>query len=102
MQRFTMGLTPPSVLAQAVGTTRFTMDLGRSDQEPFLAAFNQGIDSHLQGCTDTKHEWRGHKLHVDMSPADLLVVLRRLGEMDTEAAWSLRSSILSCYDIEEV
>ena len=102
MKTYTMGLTPPSVLAEAVGVARFDMQLVGEDAEVFIAAFNQGIDSHLQGCTDTKHEWRGHKLCVDMSPADLLVILRRFGEMDTDAAWSLRSGILSCYGIEEV
>ena len=78
------------------------MELVGRDTAVMTAVVNQGIDSHLEGITESKFHSQGKRLICDVSAKDMLIVLRRLGEMDDENAMSLRSSILTTLDIEEI
>jgi hypothetical protein len=100
---FTYGTTPNAVITAALKGENFPMQLPRGeDADAIVAAVNQGIDSHLEAITDSRFYWAGGRLVCDVAPADMLVLLRRLGESDSDAAMSLRSSILTSLEIEEI
>ena len=63
------------------------------------AAWNQGIDSHLEALTERSHANNGS---VCVHPEELHTLLRRLYESESEDAWQLRSCILTTLGIEEV
>ena len=90
-------------------------------------AVNIGIDAHLTACfvpdrgdsyqagersitatEDAKHWKAGDKLVLantldcNVSAESLPVLLRRLGDSGSDAAWNLRSAILSTLGIEEI
>lgn len=78
-----------------------------SDRALIMAAVNQGIDSHLEGCYVTgrdTYEWKrdkiaGIELHCSISPESLPVLLRRLANTCDEAHL-LASDILSSLKIK--
>ena len=108
------------------GLTHYTMSLVGDDIQAVIDAVNIGIDAHLTACncpdrgdsyepsgrsitatSDTTHWKKGDKLQLArtlecrVSAESLPVLLRRLDDCDDEAAWSLRSAILSTLGIEE-
>lgn len=110
---YTYGTTPIEVITAALGNEPYPAELVGEDAKALVTAVNQGIDSRLEAvCHGSTFEWVDHKLasgqiiarklHCSITPADMLVILRRLGESDTEEAMSLRSGILTTLDIEEV
>jgi hypothetical protein len=105
---YTYGMTPPEVLTKAMaeelGDKPYTMELPATSEDcnVVMEAVNQGIDAHLEAITDSKFTWVGSRLHCQVAHKDMLVLLRRLGEMDSDDAMSLRSSILSTLEIEEI
>lgn len=117
MRTYTAG-TAPVELIRAALPERYPMMLAGEDREVMALVFGQGIDAHLEACTDTKLEWEkgnilGNRPKLDCGRGDMLVILRRLWEIfDSEegqytegmrdAAISLRSAILDTIDIEEV
>ena len=107
--------------------THYPMSLADDEEiQAVIDAVNVGIDAHLEVCncprledsyehgersitatSDTVH-WKtgdkivmAHTLDCSVSAESLPVLLRRLDETDDEAAWSLRSAILSTLGIEE-
>ena len=108
------------------GIEHYSMSLVGDDIEAVINAVNIGIDAHLTACncpergdsyqcgdrsitatTDTKYWKAGNKLQLahtlecKVSAESLSVLLRRLDDAGSEAAWSLRSDILSTLGIEE-
>ena len=103
------------------------MSLVGDDIEAVIKAVNVGIDAHLTACScsergdsyehgdrsitaksNTKH-WKtvdklrlAHTLECQVSAESLPVLLRRLYDDGSDAAWSLRSAILSTLEIEEI
>lgn len=81
----------------------YPMKLGKSDASVLIPILNQGIDAHLEACTiegKDKYEQKGHKLHCEVSPESMPVLLRRLTEAGTEEADSLARAILTGLEIE--
>lgn len=109
------------------GIEHYSMSLVESEAiAAVVEAVNIGIDAHLSACycpdrgdsyqhgdrsitatSDTRHWKAGDKLQLAqtlecrVSSESLPVLLRRLNELESEAAWELRSSILSTLEIEE-
>lgn len=117
MQTFSYGATPDSVVKTAAVEQcpdGFPMEL--KDQEDWTAlsaAWNVGIDAHLEGLARSSADHTTGQVWVH--PEELHVLVRRLGELDGEALWpdwdyecennpaeNLRQSILTCLDIEEI
>jgi len=63
-------------------------------------AWNQGIDAHLEALTE-RSSADSSSGAVNVHPDELHVLLRRLFESGDDAAWSLRSDILSTLGITE-
>ena len=116
MQRFTYGMTPADVIRAAAREQcpdGYPMTIrSQNDWAVIAAAWNQGIDSHLEAIT-ARSSANASTGEVNVHPDELHVFLRRLYEAgenepyDPEAsenppAMSLRSVILSTLDIEEV
>ena len=100
------------------------MGLTGKDRLVLIEVVNQGIDSHLEGFTDSKFNDKydpnlivfqvsGPRLFCDIGPGDMPVLLRRLWELYEaepndrdeilgETAFSLRTDILGTMEIEEV
>jgi hypothetical protein len=121
---FTAGLTPKEVIdrhARLHCTDGFfpMKIVDRAEWQALSAAWNQGIDSHLEAMTERSSADASTgevRVHVD----ELSVLCRRLQEYadevanradqrrfagtdsDAEAAENLRSSIIDCIGIEEV
>jgi hypothetical protein len=104
MKTYTYGMTPIDVIKTAIEeqTEEFTMELVGNEREMMTGIINQGIDSHLEAFTSSDFKDNGHRLFCKVSAPDMLVLLRRLTESDSEDAMSLRTSILDTYEIEEV
>lgn len=105
MKTYNFGETPKKVILEALGNKRYPCALIQPDAELMKEAVNRGIDSHLEAVTDSTFTWDGHRLHCDISPKDLLVILRRLSEAydkdgDIDACY-LRTDILQTLEIEE-
>ena len=107
--------------------THYTMSLVDDDEiQSVISAVNIGIDAHLTACycpdrgdlyqhgersitatSDSRYWKKGDKLQLAqtleccVSSDSLPVLLRRLNELDCDAAWDLRSAILSTLGIEE-
>ena len=108
------------------GIEHYSMSLVGDDIEAVINAVNIGIDAHLTACnfpergdsyqhgdrsitatSDTKY-WKvgdtlqlAQTLECRVSAESLPVLLRRLDDDGSEAAWSLRSDILSTLGIDE-
>jgi len=117
MQTFTYGTTPDEVVKAAaleLCPDGFPMQLKSQDDWTALStAWNQGIDSHLEGMARSVADAKSG--HVWVHPEELHTLCRRLNELDGSALWpdwdyewendpadDLRQSILTCLDIEEV
>lgn len=79
----------------------FPMTIRSKDEWRALAeAWNQGIDSHLEGMArSTADNTTGQVL---VHPAELCTLLRRLNNSDNEVSSDLRSGILQSLGIEEI
>ena len=109
------------------GIEHYPMSLVDDDEiQAVIDAVNIGIDAHLTACncpqrgdsyqhgdrsitatSDTEYWKTGDRLQLaqtlecNVSAESLPVLLRRLDDGEREAAWSLRSAILSTLNIEE-
>jgi len=105
MQRFTYGTTPDDVIRAAAREQcpdGYPMLLrSPNDWTALAAAWNQGIDSHLEALTE-RSSADATTGKVTVHPDELHVLLRRLLHDDGEEATMLRVDILSTLDIEEV
>jgi len=120
----------PSRIQRAMaveGIVHYSMSLTDDEEiQAIIEAVNVGIDAHLTACNcpqrgdsyqhgdrsitatqDTNYWKAGDKLclaktlECNVSAESLPVLLRRLDELEGEAAWSLRGAILSTLGIEE-
>lgn len=104
-RRFSMGHTPPELITRLCREqcpNGYPMTLrSQSEWSVLSAAWNQGIDSHLEALTErsSADECTGR---VNVHPDELHTLLRRLFEDGDDEAWSLRSSILSTLGVEEI
>ena len=112
---FSFGETPEKFIIERCPSP-YPMQLVGEDGKLVERLTNIGIDAHLEACfvkeRGDSYEWKESKLdngqviavklHCDVSPESLVVLLRRMAEDDSEEAWDLRTSILSTMDIEEV
>lgn len=73
----------------------------KAEWQALAAAWNQGIDSHLEAITERSEACSGTG-SVNVHPEELHTLLRRLYESGGEDAWSLRSGILTTLGIEEI
>lgn len=105
MQRFSYGTTPDTVILAAAREQcpdGYPMLLrGKDEWRALAAAWNQGIDSHLEALTE-RSSADASTGNVNVHPDELHVLLRRLLHDDGEEATMLRVDILSTLDIEEV
>lgn len=105
MESYTFGTTPVEKLKE-IFTENYPMSLVGEDRDVMICVVNQGIDSHLEGFTESSFKDTGYRLECDISPKDMLILLRRLLEIHYEEmfenACSLRSGILETMDIEEI
>jgi hypothetical protein len=105
MNRYSLGDCPDDVIRKACAEqcpTGYHMTIRSKDEwAAIAAAWNQGIDSHLEALTtrSTADHTTGE---VNVHPDELHVLLRRLDEDGSDEAWSLRSAILQTLDIEEL
>lgn len=99
---FTYGTTPVDVLTKAIKGKRYPMTLVGDDAAMMVGVVEQGIDAHLEGFTESKFTGDARRLVCDMGPKDMLVLLRRLNELESGGAMNLRSAILSTLEIEEI
>lgn len=70
----------------------FDMILARSDEEVFRLVVAMGIDSHLEGLTETiidreQGNILGNRLSVTVGPKDIPIVLRRLDEIANDGRY---------------
>jgi len=116
MRCFSYGTTPADVIRAAAREQcpdGYPMTIRSRDEWAVIAAaWNQGIDSHLEALTE-RSSADASTGQVNVHPDELHVLLRRLNEAaerepyDPDAseappAASLRSDILTTLDIEEV
>jgi hypothetical protein len=79
----------------------FPMTIRSKDEWRALAeAWNQGIDSHLEGMARSTADNTTGKVLVH--PSELCTLLRRLNNSDNEVSSDLRSGILQSLGIEEI
>lgn len=103
MLRFSYGTTPVKTITKQLKGERYPMELVGNDALVMKHMIDMGIDSHLEAFTESKfRETAGGRLICDVSPKDMLVLLRRLNEDDADEAMYLRRDILSVIDIEEI
>lgn len=109
METYSLGMTPVERLKEvfeAYGS--YHMSLVGEDKDVMTHVVNMGIDSHLEAFTESDFSDDGYRLTCNVSPKDMLILLRRLYEgagMDEEMfdyAISLRMGILDTMDIEEI
>src|SRR6266550_3894829 len=100
-------------IAKAAPKAGYAMSLV-GDQQPVIAAVNQGIDSRLEACfvpargdrfmfqtpEGIRGKISGARLECLLSPQSLPVLVRRLMESGDDAAESLASSICQTLEIE--
>jgi hypothetical protein len=102
---YSFGDCPDDVIRKACAAqcpNGYPMTIRSQDEwAAIAAAWNQGIDSHLEALT-TRSTANASTGEVNVHPDELHVLLRRLYEDGGDEAWSLRSDILSTLDIEEV
>jgi hypothetical protein len=114
----TFGTCPTDVIRARLNGKNYPMEIMGSEEVEMLArVVNQGIDSHLEAVTGDfgKVERKlppsemfpegaliASGVKCDITPDGMLCLLRRLNEDGTEEADSLRGSILSTLNIEEI
>lgn len=102
---FTLGTTPAALITRLCREQcpdGYPMTLrSQAEWSAISAAWNQGIDSHLEAIT-TRSTADASTGKVNVHPEELHVLLRRLFEDGSEEAWSLRSDILSTLGVEEI
>jgi len=116
MQCFSYGTTPDAVIRAAAREQcpdGYPMTIRSRDEWAVIAAaWNQGIDSHLEALTE-RSSANASTGEVNVHPDELHVLLRRLFEAgerepyepdstEEPPALGLRSAILTTLDIEEV
>jgi hypothetical protein len=99
--RYSFGCTPVEVISKAL-TENYPMSLVGEDAKVVEQAVEMGIDSHLEAFTESSFRWKAGRLECEVSPKDMLILLRRISEFGTSQADDLRTAILSTLDIEEV
>ncbi|HEC72588.1 MAG: hypothetical protein ACTSW7_00650 [Candidatus Thorarchaeota archaeon] len=109
METYSSGETPIERLKEIFEEHgNYNMSLVGEDRDVMIHVVNQGIDAYLEAFTESSFSDDGYRLTCDVSPKDMLVLLRRLHEgfgMDYDLidhAWSLRSGILDTMDVEEL
>ena len=116
MKTFSFGWTEElgAKIGKSAPKLGYRMSLVGEDQQPVIAAVNQGIDSRLEACFvptrgdcfkfQTPEGIRGRisgtRLECKVSPRSLPVLIRRLMESGDEAAEALASSICQTLEIE--
>ena len=63
-----------------------TCRVGSEDFKLFSSIIDQGIDSHLEGFTESKFVIEDGRLKMSMSKNDIKILVRRLRELDDENA----------------
>lgn len=106
MDTYSYGETPVKVIkrnmASSLISNYFHIEEVGEGRLAVIETINQGIDSHLEAYTESKFTDNGRRLICDFSQKDMLIFLRRLHELDTLAAMSLRMAILENIGIEEI
>lgn len=101
---FTLGTCPPELIDQLANEQcpeGYAMTLRAPEEwQALAAAWNQGIDSHLEALTERSRA-DASTGEVLVHPDELKTLLRRLFEDGSEAGWSLRISILASLGVEE-
>ena len=84
----------------------FDMSLTFDDLDIMVDVFNQGIDSRLEGFTQSRtfHKWNEFvsRLECRIHPAEMQILIRRLLELETEQAEMLADDIVRIYYDEEI
>jgi len=105
MQTYSIGTCPSKVIKSACllqCPDGYTMTIRNKDEWKIIAhAVNQGIDSHLEALT-ARSSFNSTTGECIVHPEEIHVLLRRFHDSGEDAAWSLRSDILSTLDIEEI
>ena len=60
--------------------------VGGPDFDLFKSVINQGIDSRLEGFTDSNFYRDGNRYNFDFADSELQVLIRRLIELENEEA----------------
>jgi hypothetical protein len=86
---------------------KYPMTLKGNDKYLIAAVVDQGIDSHLQGITESSFTWVrdrfcGKILECEVSYKDLSIILRRLIEVGSEAADMLAQDIATTLEIDDL
>jgi len=101
---FSFGETPENVIRERTleqTPTGYPMHIRSQNEWGEIAkAVNQGIDSHLEGFTQSTFDSKTGKCLIH--PKEMTTLLRRLYEIGNDEAWELRSSILETLGVEEV
>lgn len=99
---YNFGCVPNAVVLKALDGKPYTMTLCKSDEQVMRNITDQGIDSHLEAIFFKQSREKFGRLELEIEPESMLVLLRRLYEDGSDAAWSLHSDIMQSLDIEEV
>jgi len=105
-QSFTAGTTPNEVITNAMNGEPFPMELIGKDAEVMSRGVNQGIDSHMEGLTESSFDGNQKRLFCTIAPNEMVILLRRLWELaendGNDAALDLQSSILDILETEGI
>jgi len=66
---------------------QITIYCNSEDTKLFISVVNQGIDSHLEGFTQSKFYWEDSQLIMEFHRTELPILIRRLEEIGTENAF---------------
>jgi hypothetical protein len=83
-------------LNEGVGNDEYlpiTTPLGSQDDKLFTSVVNQGIDSHLEGFTQSKFDVQGNRRVFNFHKSEIPILLRRLEEVGTEEALMWKDDI---------
>ena len=82
----------------------FEMKMRNNDVELITKIVNQGIDSRLEGFTQSRFYPSDIIRYVDCNihPAEMQILIRRLLELETEEAEMLADDIVRIYYDEEI
>ena len=103
-ESYSYGTTPDEVIkTKALEQTPsgYNMHIKNAEEWKMIAeAVNQGIDAHLEGFTRSKFDNKTGQITIH--PEELHILLRRLADLDTDNAISLRTDILQTLGVEEI